>query len=43
MIRIIAIATALVGFITAAQAQQGTLNDKQIDNLVRRVSTRLLA
>jgi hypothetical protein len=36
MIRIIAIATALVGFITAAQAQQGTLNDKQIDNLVRR-------
>ena len=36
MIRIIVAATALVGFITAAQAQQGTLNDKQIDNLVRR-------
>ena len=30
------VVAALAGFVVVAQAQQGTLNDKQIDNLVRR-------
>ena len=37
MFKIIAVVASLASFSTAAQAQQGTLNDKQIDNLVRRL------
>jgi hypothetical protein len=36
VIRILAVVAALACLVTAAQAQQATLNDKQIDNLVRR-------